>query len=215
MKKSLLIVLVMMGCMSAFAQMNDKVTTQNNRPVKARKKAHEKRAPVCAPFYIGFSYGVNNPSGFIGLDLNLPLTSHLSLGAGAGLGTWGNKVKLDIKYALKGCASGFAFGGGITYSFGEDNFNTSLATIYNTETVTLQLQSQANVFVAAYYYWYIGRGANKCYAELGWSVPLSGPSYTETNGDPLTATSDQVVKILAPGGLMIGMGYTFGIGHKR
>ena len=175
-----------------------------------KHKRSEKSAipPVC---YIGFSTGMNNPSGFLGLDFNIKLGKYVTLDAGAGPSTWGNKLCVGGKYYLKPAHRGFAFGGGLTFSSGQENAKPTVQTIYGKEKVTLSFKPQANIFVAAYYYWTIGRKYNRFYVEAGRSVPLHSPHYHEVYGPPLTDDARTFIKRLSPGGYMLGAGFSFAL----
>ncbi|PQJ11058.1 hypothetical protein CJD36_013900 [Flavipsychrobacter stenotrophus] len=179
------------------------------------KKQYRSKPPVC---YIGFSMGINNPSGVLGFDVNIPLTSNVTLDGGAGTSTWGNKLYVGGKYYLRSPQRGFAFGGGLTFNSGADNFKTRLETIYNDrQEVTLNLKSQANIFLGAYHYWTVGKYNNRFYLELGRSIPLTGVHFEQinVNGNPITENSHKAVNILAPGGFMFGFGFSFALYNKR
>ena len=171
------------------------------------------KPPKC---YIGFSSGVNNPAGIIGIDVNIPLAQNITLDGGGGNSTWGNKLYLGGKYYLRPLQRGWAFGGGLTFNSGIDNFKTQLETVYGKSTVMLSLKPQTNIFLGAYYYWTLGRKHNRIFLGLGRSVRLKEVNYTQLNnyGNTLTANSDRVVRFLAPGGFMITSGFSFAI-HNR
>jgi hypothetical protein len=221
MKKLTLFTTIILLSVSQLATAQDDVYQSNKQPnnkleksKKTEKNVPEKKAvnpAFCRKAYIGFSLGVNNPGGIIGFDLDIPILKNVSIGAGAGSSTWGTKVYIDGKYYLKPCHRGWAFGVGITHNTGENNFTANLETIYQTESVTLNLNPQTNMFIGAYYFWTIGRRYNRFYAEAGYSVPFSTYSYSEIYGDPLDNVGERTVKILSPGGLMIGAGFSFGV----
>jgi hypothetical protein len=187
---------------------------QDNFP---KKESHGKtkykkytRRPV---FFIGLSTGLNNNTGLIGVSGEIPVASHFSVEGGAGISSWGTKLTASCKYYLGDNFNGWAFGAGMTYNTGLSNFHDNLETIYGTtETVTLNLHVQANVFAAAYKYWRLGKGANRIYIELGYSVPVtSGPKFDQTSGDPISGSSTNVINFIAPHGLVAGFGFSFGI----
>ena len=212
MKKIILTIAVSLSFMSAFADGPFFVEPGSERGAK--------RVKGWAPFYLGLSGGINNPAGFLGLDLNMPVSKHVLLGAGAGFSTWGDKLHVDAKYFIHSTTPSWAFGGGFTYALGEKNFKTTMDTedgsgYDRSEEVTVNQKAQSNLFVAAYRYWNLGRQKNKCYLEMGYSIPLNTVSYEQVNGDPMTSTSDAAMKLLAPGGIILGFGFSFGLGDKN
>jgi hypothetical protein len=194
--------------LSLFANANAQQTDK-----KESKKEYRSKPPVC---YIGFSMGINNPSGALGFDVNIPLTKNVTLDGGAGTSTWGNKLYVGGKYYLRAPQRGFAFGGGLTFNSGADNFKSRLETAYgNRQMVTLNLKSQTNIFLGAYHYWTLGRNQNRFYLELGRSIPLTGVHFEQINGNPITENSRKAVNILAPGGFMGGFGFSFALYNKH
>lgn len=174
------------------------------------KKASHFNPAKCRKAYVGLSMGINNPSGFLGFDIDIPIVPNFSIGAGIGSSTWGTKVYIDGKYYMKPCHRGWAFGIGVTHNAGMNNFMTNLETIYGTEQVTVDLLGETNAFLGAYYFWTIGRRYNRFYLEAGYSARFSSVQYTEVSGDPLDNNGQRVLQILSPGGLMIGAGFSFG-----
>jgi hypothetical protein len=166
---------------------------------------------VCNKLYLGVSTGINNPAGIIAIDIDVPIVSHLSLGAGTGIGSWGTKYYGDLRYYLKPCNRGLAFGAGVSYSTGINPITENLATVNGNEDVTLNLKPETNLFLGVYYFWTLGKHANRIYVDAGYSIPFESVSYTETNGDALTTNADKTMKAIAPGGVMIGVGFSFGI----
>lgn len=192
-------------------------TSGNNEPKKEHtsRTQNKGRLPVC---YIGFSMGINNPAGILGFDVNIPLAPTVTLDGGAGTSTWGNKLYVGGKYYLRSPQRGLAFGGGLTFNSGVDNFKTELETMhYNRRNVTLSLKSQTNIFLGINYYWTLGRNNNRFYLEAGRSVPLGGIHYEQlnVNGDPISNNSRKVINVLAPGGFMAGFGFSFGLYNRH
>ena len=203
MQKSFLVLLVILS-FSASAQYNGR---NNGHRKMGRGEA------ACSKAYIGFSTGINNPAGLLGLNIDVPVTAHFDLNAGVGIGTWGNKIYGEARYFLRPCHLGWAFGAGVTYATGLNNFTTNLETTAgDKEQVTLDLYSRTNVYLAAYRFWQLGRRANRIYLELGVSVPVSaGDAYQQTAGNTIDDNSKNTMKVLTPGGLMAGVGFMFGI----
>jgi hypothetical protein len=207
MKKAMLLLIVLLPGILTYAQSNG--GTESGR--EGFKSHHAKDAP----FYITVSSGLNNNTGIFGVTLELPVSKNVSLEAGIGEGTWGYKAYLGGKYFLRPHHLGWAFGAGITYCGGLNNFQENLNTVSGyTEPVVLDLNPQTNFMLAAYRYWRLGRGANRIYMELGYSVRLTGGDLfdQQDNGsDPIDDNSANTIKLLAPGGLIAALGFSFGI----
>ena len=178
-----------------------------------KNKKHKGFDPAsCRKAYMGFSLGINNPTGIIGLDIDIPIATNISIGSGFGPSTWGTKMYIDSRYYLKPCHRGLAFGIGITHNTGRTNYTTNLETIYGSkEDVTLNLHAQTNMFMGVYYFWTIGKRYNRLYAEAGYSVPFATYQYTEIQGYPLSINGENAVKTISPGGFMLGFGFSFGV----
>jgi hypothetical protein len=171
------------------------------------------RKAISSPLYIAVSSGINNNVGIVGVAVDVPVSKHLCIDAGIGLSTWGYKFYGGGKYFLRPHQVGWAFGAGVTFNTGINTFNDNLETVYGTtEPVTLQLNPQVNLVVAAYRYWLLGRGSNRFYLELGYSIPLTGGDrFTQTAGDEIDNNSVTTVNLLSPGGLIAAVGFSFGI----
>ena len=102
-------------------------------------------------------------------------------------------------------------GTGVTYNTGLANFSTSLPTTTGDQTVRLDLEPKVNVFVAGYRFWNLGRNGHRIWLQVGYSLRLDEDNYTILSGHTLTSGGDQAMTILAPGGLMVGVGFSFGV----
>lgn len=176
-------------------------------------KPHVVRHKKCPNLYLSLSTGLNNNVGLLGCTFDVPVDPNISLELGPGISTWGYKLFFGAKYYLGRCHRGWAFGTGFTYSTGLKNYNQNMETIYGgTEPVTINLNPQVNILFAAYRYWDLGRGYNRFYMLLGWSVPLSGgDKFTQISGDPVSDNARSEMDILSPGGIIIGLGFSFGL----
>ncbi len=197
MRKTFLISICICISMFAFAQ-------------KPADKSNNAKPP--ASFFMGFSTGINNQSGILGINLELPVTANVSIGSGFGGGTWGNKFYAEARYYFQPAFKGWAIGAGITHASGFDNMKASLQTVYyGTTQVTLSSEPVTNAFVAGYRIWRLGRNRNRFYTELGYSAALNSPRYTVTSGETLTTDGDRTVKLLSPGGIVAAVGFSFAL----
>src|SRR5271156_5763542 len=124
MKKLLLVITILFPCLSLYAQ--DYSDRPAGPPPSHRHNHHTRHHQErhgTPPFsYIGFSTGFNNPSGPIGFDFDVPIARYVTIGAGGGYSTWGNKLHLDGKYFLRPHQRGWALGGGVTLNSGDNSF---------------------------------------------------------------------------------------------
>lgn len=168
---------------------------------------------TCPKLYLGPSLGIENPAGFIGFNLDVPVVEQFSLGGGFGLSTWGYKAFAEARfYFAQKCNRGWAIGSGVTHNTGLTNFTTTLPTVgFGDQSVNLDLQPKTNIFVAAYHFWNLGHNGHRIYVDLGYSIRLDNDNYVINNGYTLTSDGETVMNVLAPGGLMIGVGFSFGV----
>ena len=205
----LFITLLICSGLHAAAQDDTTQTTKHKKP---------SRPPSC---YLGLSTGINNPPGIFGVDFNICLGPAVTLDAGVGPSTWGNKLYAGAKYYLKDAHRSWAVGGGFSYSSGEENVNLKLNTVNgDKETISLSLKPQDDGFIAIYHYWTIGKKYNRFYVDAGKAVDLHTPRFHEDPGYPqLTSDAVSKVKRMAPGdfigGIMIGTGVSFGLYRKH
>ena len=171
------------------------------------------RSDGCPAIYITTSTGINNNTAILGFNFELPVSEKVAIEAGPGTGTWGYKAYAGVKYYLKPCQRGFAFGTGLTYCPGVQHSWHDVATIYgSTEDIEFKKNAQTNILFAAYKYWTLGKKYNRVYAELGWSVPLSsGDKLTQLSGDPVSSDGKSSVESSAPGGPVVAVGISFGV----
>jgi hypothetical protein len=89
-----------------------------------------------------------------------------------------------------------------------------METIYGTtENIELNLKPVTNLFVSVYRFIALGQGKSRLYFNLGYSLPMTSSYYTQVSGSPMSKNSELVMKILRPGGLIAGLGFSFGTGR--
>ncbi|NJO69235.1 MAG: hypothetical protein HC830_08105, partial [Bacteroidetes bacterium] len=52
---------------------------------------------------------------------------------------------------------------------------------------------------------------NNFYLEFGYGKAIQNKPWKVTSGETLSSTSNQVMNFVRPGGLMFGVGFTFGL----
>src|SRR5215475_9756237 len=81
---------------------NAQQTKQN--PKDTSNKKHRHILTQCPKWYIGLSTGFNNESGVLGINFDVPVAKQVSVGAGAGVGTWAGKFYTEGRYYLGHCS---------------------------------------------------------------------------------------------------------------
>ena len=178
-----------------------------------------KRPPAYQIAYIGIGGGINNPCGYLGPQLDLTFSQHVSVCGGVGFSTWGTKSGLEARYYFSPANRRLAVSTGLTYNSGRtnvllDNIETNLGEL----PITVDMQPQFCASLAVAYLFNLGRrGANRFQLQTGYSIPLSEPGfgYGYSGSRPLTDRGRRTVLSLAPGGLILGLGMSFGTGKAR
>jgi len=161
--------------------------------------------------YIGLSTGLNNVVGIIGPELKIVANPKFLIGAGIGLGSWGYKYSAHVDYHPKGVYA-FFIKGGYMHATGLTGFQSEMEVSSGpNETVTLDLKPVGNVFLSFGYAWKLGK-KSRFHLEGGYAVPLNTDDYYEvTSGETLSDTSERVLQMMRPGGLIIALGFDIGI----
>jgi hypothetical protein len=208
MKKALLILSLFTGASLSCAAQTRSYGSDEGR-VRTRQDV------TCPKVYLGFSTGINNPSSLLGLNVDVAVHPQVTVGAGFGLlSTWGAKVALEGRYYFDECHRGWALGGGLTSNSGIRNLTMDLETKQFGTTltpVTLDLHRKTNIFFSGYRFFKVGR-TSRFHIQLGYSYGLHNARYTVKSNVTLTDNSDAIVRVLAPGGVVLGLGFSFGIG---
>ncbi len=80
----------------------------------------------------------------------------------------------------------------------------------------MNLNPQTNAFMAAYYFWSLGKRHNRFYVDAGYSVPLQTARFKQVfppgQSEPvINSGARDMLRNFSPGGLMIGVGFSFGL----
>lgn len=180
------------------------------------RRAPQREAGECPTVYLGLGSGINYSTGLIGLNIEVPVFKGLSIGGGAGLSSWGTKFFGELRYSFSPCNRGWALGTGVTYNTGLEDFATDLPTTRGTRSVTMDLNPKLNAFLCGYRIWTVGKSArNRFHLQLGYSMPLSNDDYTILSpGVVLADEGVAAMDLVSPGGLVFGIGFSFGIGGR-
>jgi hypothetical protein len=186
-------------------------TNANAERYSSRSKKTE-----CPYAYIGLSTGFGNPSGILGFNMDIPLMKQLSVAGGIGMSyAWGWKSMAELRYYFAPkCNSGWAVGAGITHNTGFQSMTWKLAVkgADTMQNVTFDEKPLLNPFVSAYKFWTMGKNGSRFYIQAGYSLRLVKNYYTVTSGHTLTDEGRFGMQLLAPGGIMLAAGFSFGLG---
>ena len=199
MKKTILIIVLVGLQLGLHAQTT---TAETNSITEPRK------------FYLGFSTGINQGTGLIGPTVELQMIRNLTVFGGAGLGSWGSKVTGGLKYYIN-YPGNWAFGIGYSHATGVNDVTVNLADGFiegqsGQQKTKFKLLPCNTVNISATKYWLLGKQQkNRMHLEFGYAIPTSDNRY-ET-AVTLTDKGQNFMKILQPGGLILGVGFSFGL----
>lgn len=168
--------------------------------------------------YIGLGGGINNPTGFVGVNFDLAFTQHFSTDLGIGLSSWGYKTGLQGRYYFDSSNRGWAIMGAITYNTGRRHVVlNNIETTGGETSMSLKLEPVAACSISVGYFFDLGRrGTNRFHIQGGYSIPFSAPRFEPAVNNPqLTEKGEQSVRSIAPGGFVLGLGFSFGTGTKK
>ncbi len=162
--------------------------------------------------YLGVSIGINNFNGMLGINGELKIVKNLTIAGGAGIGGWGYKFAAAMRYYIH-YPKGWCFGLGYSSATGMKGFEAELETSYpgGNQMVVLNLNRANNLNLTGSHQWRLGKRF-RLGLEFGYSFPLQDQAWEVASENVvLSDTSEQVMNILTPGGLIIGFGFSVGI----
>jgi hypothetical protein len=160
--------------------------------------------------FVGLSAGINHHAGLLGLSLDVNVVKNLSLFGGVGVGGWGYKTSVGLKY-YKQYPYGVSYFGGLSHASGMKDFETELETSSGSkEKVKLDLFGINNLNLGMGYVWKVGNNM-RFGLDFGYSICLSQKKYEVKSGQTLSSNAEKVMDILVPGGLILGLAFNFGI----
>ena len=124
--KKLLLLLSITIVMQCMAQDYYAPPASRNNSVRANNPSAGNSTSDTVPrFYMGLGTGVNNYVGLIGIGAELRVADPLLVRAGIGIGTWGTKITIGLRYEMHH-TSGWVFGLSYSSCSGLSNFKTNL-----------------------------------------------------------------------------------------
>lgn len=168
------------------------------------------RSDTLPKFAIGLGSGINNFTAIFGLSAKIRVINKLSLQGGIGLGGWGYKYSIGLIFD-KHYNGGWSYGIGYSVCPGENNIKANLqVSSGTTQSVTLNYLQASTINLKAGYSWRIGE-KNTFYLEFGYAIPMESSPWKVTDGSTLSNTSTSALQLIQPGGVILGLGFTFGI----
>lgn len=162
------------------------------------------------PLYLGVGTGIDNFTGLIGVSGTLRVYDQLAVRGGLGIGGWGYKSSIGLKYDTRD-AGGWSYCLGYSYCSGLTNLKLNMELESgSTKNVQVDYLSASTLNLAIDRNWKVGK-ANIFYLEFGYAVPMQGKRWKITDGSAISSTSENVLKISQPGGLIFGVGFAFGL----
>ena len=157
-------------------------------------------------FYFAIGSGIDNYTGIIGIGAYIPIAEKLMIRGGAGIGGWGGKLSLGIKYQDL-MERGVGFGLGYSYCSGLSDFDAPLPDQNGEEiTVNMDLKSAGSINLTVNKNWVFPRG-NVFYIESGYAIGVGkNPFYEINDGTILSENADLILNVMRPGGLILAIG---------
>ncbi len=161
-------------------------------------------------FYLGIGTGINTYTGLAGISADYNINKKLFVQGGLGLSTWGWRSSIGLRFD-RAYRNGFTFGINYINSSGIDDIPIELETSNgDTREISMRLENAGAISFKAGYNWWIGERVI-FNLNAGYAVALSNAPWTVKDGSSLSATSQQVLNLIAPGGIVFGLGFSFGI----
>lgn len=161
--------------------------------------------------FIGFSTGINAASGLFGIDFEPVLTENISVRLTGGVGGWGLKYGGSVNYFFDQVNSGSSISGGVSIAHGVDNISPELETVnFGEIEVPMNFNKVPTLNLLYNYNMTLGK-KGKFVIGAGYALRLNSDPYEIRNSVTLTDTSERVMRLLTPGGLLLELRLAFGI----
>jgi hypothetical protein len=160
-------------------------------------------------FYLGVGAGINNYTGLLGIGADVSIHKGLVLKLGCGSGSWGAKLTAGIKLENRS-SDGWGVGSSYSICMGQKGVKLKLETTSGTKDVTIDLLKAGTLNLNATYSW-VYHNYNRLFLEFGYAIPLESNSYEITDGSVLSDNAKKELRIIQPGGLILGLGFMFAL----
>jgi hypothetical protein len=196
-KISVTVVLVICLCVLAFGQDSEASPESETRSL-----------------YLGLGTGINAYTGLIGITGEFNVVKPVSIVGALGIGSWGTKSSIGLRF-YPHYPNQWAFTVSYSHCSGIKDVDVKFEEDFvkgqdGSETYKVDLLSINTVNISAMKHWLIGkRKVNRIHVELGYAIPTSSDRYRI--GAELTDDGETFMRLLEPGGITIGTGFTFGL----
>ena len=162
--------------------------------------------------FLGLSTGINNFNGMLGVNGEIGIIKNFTIAGGIGIRGWGYKFAAAVRYYMH-YPKGFYFGLGYSTATGMKGFETELETTRpgGSQMVKFNLNRANNLNLTGGFQWRLGKRF-RLGLESGYSFPLQDKAWEMVSDNVvLSDSSEQMMNILTPGGIIIGFGFSVGI----
>jgi hypothetical protein len=160
--------------------------------------------------FIGTSTGINNLNGMLGIFADINVQNNFNLVGGLGMGAWGWKTSAAARF-YRNYPRATYYSVGISSASGAKNVELELtSTSSPTQKVTFDLFRVMNLNLSMGYQFLISPRF-RFHLDLGYAVKLTQTPYKMLSAVSLTEESEALMKIMVPGGLIFGLGFSLGI----
>lgn len=192
--------------------------------IEMDRKPENKKGTTSASdqnMYIEFESGWNGYVGGLGARFDYRILNSFTINAGVGLGFWGYRLSAGTRYFLFDYPFGLAFGLGVAYNTGMEDFELD-ATFRDNSTgdtyedkLIFDFKPVTVINITLLYAFRIGQ-RHKLYLEAGYGIPLSDDNYSYMSKDSsqnveLDQETKDDMEILQPGGVIISIGFALAI----
>ena len=175
----------------------------------AQKSSESSNTEGLTKVQVRLSTGSNNFTSLFGLGLNARIKDGLFGTVGVGLGGWGFKSAIGLKYEMRN-TSGWSYNLAFSNSGGAKNVQIEVDNNSSTsQKVAVDLKAAQAVNLSAAYNW-VFRKRHAFFLEFGYAVPLKDKPWVVQNGSSLSSTTELALKWLQPGGLILNLGVNLG-----
>jgi hypothetical protein len=159
---------------------------------------------------LGLGTGFNNLTALFGVSAKYRIIKKLSVQGGMGLGGWGYKFSIGLKYG-EDFNGGWSLGIGYSVCPGENNIKVSMEDASGvSKEVTINYLTASTINLVAERSWKIGR-KNTFYMDFGYAIAMQSTPWKVVDNTALSDASKSAIKMIQPGGIILGLGFNFGL----
>lgn len=165
--------------------------------------------------YLELSSGIDNHVGLFGLGILYPINQKVAIRGGAGIGIWGLKTSLGVKFQNLETQK-WGFGIGTSYCPGVKEFEMNLSDDPAYEEIFyIKMKPAGSLNLTANRSWKFSSNMI-FYMETGYAIPLSSSKPVDfKDPDGYLTSQDEadlqaLMNVLKPGGLILALGFQIG-----